>query len=71
MHHGHAAGIPHVLKIVVEGSQLINQHHALVDDGPAGQGAYIGVRILAFKQPTQDKKPPVKLLTGGNFLRPF
>ena len=49
VHHGHAAGIAHILQIVIEGAQLVHQHHALVDDRAAGQGAYIRVRVLVFK----------------------
>ena len=49
MHHRHAAGVAHVLQIVIERAQLVHQHHALVDDRSAGQGANIGVRVLVFK----------------------
>ncbi len=66
MDHGHSGGIAHVLKVVVEGAQLTYQHHALIDNGAAGQGADIGVRILLFKHPAQYIKPPVKVRAGGD-----
>ena len=66
MHQGHLRGIAHVLEIVVEGAQLADQHHALVHDGFAGQGADIGIRILLFKHPAQNIEPPVKIRAGGD-----
>ena len=66
MHQGHWRGIAHILEIVIERAQLTDQHHTLIHDGFAGQGADVGIRILLFKHPAQYIKPPVKIRTGGN-----
>ena len=51
VHHGHPARVAHVLQVVIEGAQLVHQHHPLVDDRPAGQGADVGFRVLALISP--------------------
>ena len=66
MHHGHLGAVAHVLQIVIEGTKLADQHHALIDNGAAGERTNIGVRVLLFKYPAQNIEPPVKILPGGD-----
>ena len=66
MNHCHAGLILPVLQIVIEGTQLMNQHHAFVNDGAAGQRAYIGFCLLMFKLTAQNVKFSVKGKTAGH-----
>ena len=48
------------IQIGVEQPQLFNQEHALIDDGTAGTGYHIGIRIALFKYHSGNVKLPVK-----------
>ena len=54
VHHGHPAGVAHVLQVIIKGTKLVHQHHSLVHNRPGAQRADICVRILFFKRPPQD-----------------
>ena len=58
--HGHAADIPHILQIVIECTKLRDEHHALVDNRPGGEGTDIGIGILFFKDPAQQIQTAVE-----------
>ena len=60
MNHRYLRCVILILKIIVECAKLRNQHHALVDDGAAGQGTNIGIGILFFKCSAQDIEPAVE-----------
>ena len=49
-----------VLEVGVELAQLAHQEHALVDDGPAGEGGNVGVDIGLLKHPADHIELAVK-----------
>ena len=69
VHHRQRGGVVRVAQVVVEGAQLGHQHHALVDDGAAGQGAHICPRVLLFKAAAQHVQLAVEGQTLRNVLR--
>ena len=69
MNHRQRRGVVLALQIVVKGAQLRHQHHALVDNGAAGEGADISVGLLLFELPSEDVKAPVERLLAGGIPR--
>ena len=53
------------MQIVVKGAQLRHQHHALVDDGAAGEGTDVGAGLLLFKLAAEDVEAAVERFPGG------
>ena len=68
VNHRQRRGVVLALQIVVKGAQLRHQHHALVDNGAAGEGADISVGLLLFELPSEDVKAPVERLLAGGIL---
>ena len=50
-----------ILQVGVELPQLVDQEHALVDNGAAGQAGHIGAAGSLLKDPADDVQPPVKV----------
>ena len=65
---GNGAAVLLVLQIQVEPAQLIHQEHALIHNGPAGQGGDVGVVVGLLKDPAGDVQLPVKVQP---FLHPL
>ena len=61
MHHRHGALAVRILQIAVECPQLMNKEHALVDDGPAGEGRDIRPDVALFELPADDIEQPVEI----------
>ena len=57
------------LQVSVEPAQLAHQEHALVDDGPAGEGGDIGVDIGLLEHPPGHIQLPVKVQPRGAVRR--
>ena len=69
---GDGALVVPVLEVGVEPAQLVDQEHALVDDGPAGQGGHIGAlapRLL--EHPPGHIELPVKIQPPAHAGRPL
>ena len=61
MHHGDGRHKVRALEICVKGAQLPYQKHALVHNGPAGKGYYIGIFGRLLEQSPGDVKLSVEL----------
>ena len=70
VNHGDGRGIVPALQICIEGPQLAHQEHALVDDGPAGQGHHIGARAALLEFPAHHIEAAVKGKAAFRILRP-
>ena len=57
-------------QVRVELPQLPHQEHALVHDGPAGEGANVGVHIGLLELPADHIQLPVKVQATGAVYRP-
>ena len=60
MDHGYGRFVVFVLEIREEGAKLAYQEHALVDDGAAGHGDYVGVVITLLKDAPGYVEPSVE-----------
>ncbi len=69
VHHGDGGGVALILEIQIELAQLVDQEHALVDDGAAGEGADIGVVVALLEHAAGDVQPAVEIDAGGDALR--
>ena len=70
MDDGQGGGIVPALQIGVEGPQLADQEHALVDHGAAGQGDHVGAAAQLLEHPPGHVELSVKVQAGGHPLRP-
>ena len=68
--HRQRRGVVRILQIVVKGAQLRHQHHALVDDGAAGEGTDVGAGLLLFKLAAEDVEAAVERFPGGGVRGP-
>ena len=58
------------MQVGVEGPQLVDQEHALVDHGATGQGDHVGVPAQMLEYPPGYIELSVKIQAGSRFLRP-
>ena len=71
VHDGDGGRIVRALQIREKGSQLPHQEHALIHDGPAGQGHHVGVVAGLFEHPPRDIQLSVKVYAFGRGGRLF
>ena len=69
MDHADGGLIVLVLQIRVELPQLLDQKHALIHDGAAGQAAHVGLLTGLLEHPANHIQPPVKGDTSGHSRR--
>ena len=66
MHHADGALVVGVLQVGVEQPQLLDQEHALVDDGAAGQAADVGLAAALLKHAAHHVQAAVKGDAGAH-----
>ena len=69
MNHRNLRCVALAVQIIVEGAQLGDQHHALVHDGAAGEGADVGIGLLFFKESAQNVELAVEFNAVRQILR--